>query len=279
MPYSFIKIGTAISFSPFSKLILKETAILCRRFESKMVIIHVGEDNELNRTKMNGLFQEVSLEGIDYELVFCQGDPVEQILQATIDFQIDLLVAGGLKKERFWNVFKASVARSLCRRANCSILILTEPKDKGTRFNSIVVNGVDHPKTKKSIKTAIHFASRMQIKDIEVIEEVVASKVKTEVEDDYTCDKATKEREAIYKEEKKKIDAYLKEINLPHIKVSYNCLFGELGYTIGHYTEIKKADLLVMNSPDKELGFWDRIFTHDLEYLLNEMPTNLMIVH
>ncbi|MEL0109495.1 MAG: universal stress protein, partial [Cryomorphaceae bacterium] len=56
-------------------------------------------------------------------------------------------------------------------------------------------------------------------------------------------------------------------------------VFGKKGYTIAHYAKAKRADLLVVNSPDTKLGFLDRIFKHDLEYILSDLPTDVLIVH
>jgi nucleotide-binding universal stress UspA family protein len=56
-------------------------------------------------------------------------------------------------------------------------------------------------------------------------------------------------------------------------------VFGKPGYTIAHYAKAKRADLLVVNSPDTKLGLLDRIFKHDLEYILADLPTDLLIVH
>ena len=36
---------------------------------------------------------------------------------------------------------------------------------------------------------------------------------------------------------------------------------------------------MVVNSPDTRLGFLDRIFKHDLEYMLADLPTDVLIVH
>lgn len=114
---------------------------------------------------------------------------------------------------------------------------------------------------------------------MDVIEEIDPSKIKTKVEDEETCAEATKERDSIIQKEREKMQELLsKEMDF-QLQVKFDCLFGKLGYTIGHYTQMKKADLLVVNSPSKKLGLLDRVFPHDLEYLLAEMPTNIMIVH
>ncbi|MBT4345236.1 MAG: universal stress protein, partial [Flavobacteriales bacterium] len=39
----------------------------------------------------------------------------------------------------------------------------------------------------------------------------------------------------------------------------------------------KRADLLVMNAPSKT-SILDRIFPHDIEYILTELPTDVLIV-
>ena len=36
-------------------------------------------------------------------------------------------------------------------------------------------------------------------------------------------------------------------------------IFGKRGYSIGHYAQVARADLLVMNAPAK-MTFWDRVF-------------------
>jgi nucleotide-binding universal stress UspA family protein len=48
---------------------------------------------------------------------------------------------------------------------------------------------------------------------------------------------------------------------------------------VRQYAEQKKADLLVINSPDVRYGIIDRIFTHDMEYILENLPCNVLIVH
>jgi hypothetical protein len=35
--------------------------------------------------------------------------------------------------------------------------------------------------------------------------------------------------------------------------------------------------LLVMNAPS-HLSLWDRIFPHDLEYILSDLPTDVLII-
>ena len=69
----------------------------------------------------------------------------------------------------------------------------------------------------------------------------------------------------------------LKNIDSKDITVKTQSIFGRRGYSIGHYAKVKRADLLVMNAPDK-IRFIDRIFPHDIEYILSGLPTDVLIV-
>jgi hypothetical protein len=39
------------------------------------------------------------------------------------------------------------------------------------------------------------------------------------------------------------------------------------------------ADLLVLNSPDRKMNILDRVFPHDIEHALADLPCNLLIVN
>ena len=69
----------------------------------------------------------------------------------------------------------------------------------------------------------------------------------------------------------------LKDVDCENLSVKMQSIFGKRGYSIGHYAKVKRADLLIMNAPTK-LGLLDRIFPHDLEYILSELPTDVLIV-
>lgn len=54
---------------------------------------------------------------------------------------------------------------------------------------------------------------------------------------------------------------------------------GKPGFAVRQYAEAKKADLLVINSPDVPYGLIDRIFTHNMEYIMEDLPSNVLVVH
>jgi hypothetical protein len=60
--------------------------------------------------------------------------------------------------------------------------------------------------------------------------------------------------------------------------VNSQSIFGTRGYSIGHYARVARADLLVINSEEKRMSFWSKLFPKDLEYILSEIPTDVLIV-
>jgi nucleotide-binding universal stress UspA family protein len=61
--------------------------------------------------------------------------------------------------------------------------------------------------------------------------------------------------------------------------VVHSVLLGRPGFMIRGFAEERGVNLLVINSPDSRYGLMDRIFTHDLEYILENLPCSMLIVH
>jgi hypothetical protein len=61
-------------------------------------------------------------------------------------------------------------------------------------------------------------------------------------------------------------------------QIKSQSIFGTRGYSIGHYARVTRADLLVINSEEKRKFFWHRFFPKDLEHILSEIPTDILIV-
>lgn len=51
------------------------------------------------------------------------------------------------------------------------------------------------------------------------------------------------------------------------------------GYRIYDRVKVTGSDLLIMNSPDTKLGYANRVFTNELEYVISEPPCDILLVH
>lgn len=268
------------AFSPALENNILETSRLAHFFKARLILLHVGEKTVEKLHMINTALEKIEHPDLVFEVHWLPGDPVTTILKACNTYQIDLLVLGALQKENVFTFFVGSIARKLTRKAPCSILLLIKPSDVRVPCQHIVVNGLDAPETRLAIHHALYAAHALGAKRITIVEEIRQQEVHVIVEDDASLVKATQEKERLKAREESRVRAILEDIEpelLEDISVKTQSIFGKRGYSIGHYAEVVRADLLVMNAPD-HTGLLDRIFPHDIEYILSDVPTDLLII-
>ncbi|TNJ47105.1 universal stress protein [Tamlana fucoidanivorans] len=276
----FKSIGIGVAFSPNLKANLFEAARLSVFFESKLFLIHVGETSDEKLNALRSILQSFEKDNLDYEVVFKAGDPVDVILSAAEDKKIDLLILGAVQREHFVKYYIGSIARKITRRAKCSILLLIKPSVNRVPCAHIVVNGLKDPKTEQTITTAFYVSKKLNSHKITIVEEINNEEVAVKVDDDKSLRRATIMKERIKLRENSRVKDIISHIPNDYTKgknIKLQAIFGKKGYSIGHYAQISRADLLVMNAPSK-MTFWDRLFPHDIEHILTELPTDVLIL-
>jgi nucleotide-binding universal stress UspA family protein len=278
-PVTFKRIATAMGFSPMAKANLAEVHRIAKRCEAQMYVFHIGEWNDRCETTYTGFLSELGIPNSDVVLVCKQGDPKEELRSLCQENNIDLLALGALVRENMFKVFTVSIARDVCRKAKVSLLLLTHSRLEGMPCERIVVNGLDHPKTLDTIRTSLWLGSKLGSKELFVVDEL-SEKSLIKPDDDKSQLNSTRKRKQIEREQHSRIEGLLQNCQVPvNLEIKEQHVFGKRGYTIAHYAKAKRADLLVVNSPDTKLRFLDRIFKHDLEYILADLPSDVLIVH
>ena len=277
---AFKTIGIGVTFSPNLEANINEAARLALCFGSKLVLIHVGDASDKKSESFLKFLKPFESDGLKFEILFKSGDPVEVILSSTEEKNVDLLIIGALKKENFLKYYLGSIARKITRKANCSVLLLINPSKERVPCKHIVVNGLKDPKTKETVNTAFFVGHHLGADKITVVEEIDQDEVSVKVDDDKSLRRSTliKERLRLREEArvKKILDTIPDELT-KDLVIKSQPIFGKRGYSIGHYAQVARADLLVMNAPAK-MTFWDRLFPHDIEHILTELPTDVLIV-
>ena len=271
------KILIGIAFSPNLKPNLFEAIRIANFFNAELIGVHVGEKTTNKEKDLNAVLSEADALNIPLKTIWQKGEPVDVILKTSVDEDVDLLILGALKKEKLLKYYVGSIARKITRKASCSILLLIKPSIIRQFCKHIVVNGLKDDKTEETIKTAVVFANHLLCKKMTIVEEISQSELQVKVNDDKSLRKSTIVKERLKNREDRRVKNILKEIDCTDISIKTQSIFGTRGYSIGHYAKVKRADLLVMNAPNK-IGILDRIFPHDIEYILSELPTDVLIV-
>ena len=87
-------------------------------------------------------------------------------------------------------------------------------------------------------------------------------------------------KEQIIEREETRVSKILESIDhdlKKNITIKTQGIFGTRGYSIGQYAKIHRADLLIMNKPEK-YSFLDKLFPQDIDYILSELPTDVLII-
>jgi nucleotide-binding universal stress UspA family protein len=277
---SFKTVGIGVTFSPNLKANIYEASRLSLMFNSKLILIHVGEETQEKKDTFTTILAPFLNQNLSVEIIFKAGNPVDVILTVSQNKKVDLLILGALKKEKLVNYYLGSIARKITRQSTCSVLLLINPSVERIPCQHIVVNGLKDPKTEQTIESAFYISHCLGSKLITIVEEIKQDEVAVKVEDDKSLRKATILKERIKLRETSRIKSIIEHIPKEHTKaitIKSQPIFGKQGYSIGHYAQISRADLLVMNAPSK-MTLWDRIFPHDIEHILAELPTDVLII-
>ncbi len=277
-PFKTFLFGFA--FSPSLKANVFEVTRLASYFNSKLILVHVGEKTEKKELLVKKLLDDLPLKPKTVKTHWAQGNPVKTLIKACIDFNVDLLLLGALKREKLVTFYLGSIARKLTRKAPCSVLLMLNPSVERRPCKHVVVNGFDSPQTKQTVEASFYFGNTVGAQKITLVEEIDESRVAVSVSDDKSLRKVTLKKEEINREEKMRVSDLVKKITLAqkgNIKWETQSVFGRRGYSIGHYARIVRADLLVMNAQE-ESPFINRFFPKDLEHILAELPTDVLII-
>ena len=279
-PFPFKTIATAIAFSPYAEANLHESARIANMLDANLILIHVGRKTKEKVAQLERMVSQTPINISKVKIEFKEGDAVNSILEVCELHDVDLLIAGAMKREKLLKFYTGSVARTLCRKAKCSILLLTDRSVIRNKCQEIVVSGNNHRKTESTVRTANYFGKVLGAEHITIVDEIDPKAGGVATDDDNEVANTARKRKELKSKEDERILKLEKGLEADGaLNVNHKCIFGKAGYTIGHFAAANRADLLVMNSPDSKLGIMDRVFTHELEYVLSDLPCCLMIVN
>jgi nucleotide-binding universal stress UspA family protein len=269
----------AIAFSPRLEAILMETKRMVNMLGSQLVIIHVGKKDTHHEEVLEKLMDKIGFSKVKFRVIWMEGEPIDTILKLCKLNVVDLLLLGALEKENLYKYYVGSIARTISRRAKCSVLLLTNPSINPKKMRKIVVNGVDNPKTMHTLKATHYLAKHEKIAEFTVVQEVNTPMLSMTIAESGTEPEVSKIKKEMQEEDFSKLNALINSIDKQGVNIDLKIVKGKPGYAISNFARQNHYDLIVFNSPDTHLGIFDRIFTHDIEYVLADMPCNLLIVH
>ena len=269
------------AFSPNLKANVFEAIRLTSFLNAHIYFLHVGSKSVAKEKAFTDILGDSPVKSKKLSVIWKKGEPVKTIQEQCKKNNIDLLLLGAMQRENMLKFYMGSIARKLTRNAPCSVLLLIKPSLIRKPTQHIVVNAFESPQTESTILSAFHFGKALDVKKITLVEEINRSEVAVEADDDLSLRKVTLRKEELNQRELTRVTEILSHIPdslLMGIKVRSQNIFGTRGYSIGHYAKVVRAELLIMNAAENRKGFLGRIFPKDLEYILSELPTDVLII-
>ena len=280
MESPFKKIGVAIAFSPRIRAVLAEAARLKILWNTELLVIHVGVHTE----KEEKLLQEhLSAVGLTEEhavtVVWETGKPSDRIIATCNKHDVDLLIAGALKKEKLIQYYLGTVARKILRKANCSVLMLTVPKEKPEPFQHLVVNAEDSPYVEQALYAATFIGKNDHSKWLHVVREIKMYGLSMSASDQVSEAEYEDLRQGLVSDQIAEVQKIFQRIPYEGLKLNIKLIAGKGGFELAQFAQRKQADLLIVSGSPRRFSLFDRVFPNDLEYLFADLPCNLLMIH
>lgn len=273
------KIGLALAFSPRMEAMMAEASRLSRAYGAQLLLVHVGKETQEAKSQLQTLLTKSQLEHSQVKILWKEGDPADCILTACKEEQVDLLIAGALKKEQFVKYYLGTVARKILRKADCSVLMLIDPSVERKGFQQIVANAEDSAYVEDALAAACDLGLKEKANWLHVVREVKLLGLTMSSMDDCSEEQYNELRNGLMRTEIESVEKLLAKIPHAGLKVNIKLLSGKSGFELSKFAQRKQADLLVVGASPRKFFFFDRVYTHDLEYIFQDLPCNLLVVN
>lgn len=275
----FRKIGLALAFSPRMEALLCEAARLKKLWNAEIALIHVGDHGKKEENLLHELLERTGLDHEpDVKICWESGKPAGQIMHACRKEKVDLLIAGALRKENLVQYYLGTVARKILRKADCSVLMFTDPSVHPQPMKHIVVNVEDSPYVDEAIAAACEIGRRDRATGLHIIKEIKRRRLAiTTAHAAHAFEEES--GNALAKEEVALVKQALQRIPHDGLKVDIKLVPVKSGFELSKFAQRKHADLLVVGASPRRMSLLGRVFPHNLEHIFADLPCNLLMVH
>lgn len=169
-----------------------------------------------------------------------------------------------------------SIARDIIRQSHCNVLLIMKPNHHPKPFSKVVLNMVEGEAAARYFDQSMEFVRKEKLERLYITRECDLHGFKRMMNEDLTETEALQLNKEMIQEDKS-VFQYA-ESKLKNVPFVTKMLSGKPGVEISNFTKEIEADLLIICAPGKKYNLIDRIFPHDLEHILADLPANILMV-
>jgi nucleotide-binding universal stress UspA family protein len=271
-PYRIVAVAS--TFSPRFRQVLAEAKRVRDRLCRQLQLIYVGAREEETAKKFAAALLELALPE-DSAIHYQQGeDPAVAIIDAAKANEIDLLVAGALEKEVVLRPFLGNVARTLVRKADCSVILFIKPESEPKPFSRIVFLADYSDHGRAALLKALHLAGLEKSERLYVIRvyttfDEARAKTRTDAPEEGSAGARTLDEEEIA------LEKFIDSAGPNDVPIEARCIRGNTGYAALDFIQSIDASLLVVPVDPAACG--DGLPAH-VAWITDTIPCNLWVI-
>jgi nucleotide-binding universal stress UspA family protein len=264
-------VAVASTFSPRFLQVLAEAKRVRDRLCRELHLIYVGNCDDETAKKFSAALAELELPE-DSAIHYHEGeDPAVAILEATRAHEVDLLVAGALEKEVVLRPFLGNVARTLVRKAGCSVILFIKPESEPRPLNRIVFLADYSEHGRAALLKTLHLAALEQSERLYVIRVYTTfdeARAKAQAESGGEAARTLEEEEIA-------LEKFIDSAGPNDVPIEARCIRGNTGYAALDFIQSVDASLLVV-AVDPAAG-GDGLPPH-VAWVTDMIPCNLWVI-
>jgi nucleotide-binding universal stress UspA family protein len=271
-PYETVAVASA--FSPRFLQVLAEGKRVRDRLCRKLQLIYVGTRDDETTRKFAAAFLELALPD-DSAIHYQQGeDPAAAILEAARQHEIDLVVAGALEKEVVLRPFLGNVARTLVRKAGCSVILFIKPEREPKPLGRIVFMADYSDHGRAALLKALRLAALEKCEKLYVIRvyttfDEARAKARTDAPESEGEGARTLDEEEIA------LEKFIDSAGTTDVPIEMRCIRGNTGYAALDFIQSIDASLLAV--PVDPAASGDGLPAH-VAWITDVIPCNLWVI-
>ena len=268
----------SVALSPRAAAVAAEGDRAAKLLGGRAVFLHAGDDSPANRAALREALAAGGVSDVpEKDILIRSGRAAPMICAAADELKADLVVLGALEREPTLTFF-GSVARNVARKAPCSVLLLTQPRQCPQPPRAFVVSLRMNAASVGMVRIAIEFARKQDVRELHFLHEFsvtearwladggIGNEVRT---DDYVRLRTAAEQQLLAD--------FLSAFDLSGHDVHAEALAGHEGLEAVRYAERRGADMLMVPAAEQPLRLWDRIFQHPMELALRQLPCTMWL--
>lgn len=292
MPF-YRQIAFVCHYSASLESNLREVFRLKKMFGASITIICFGKHAQ-DLSHLQNLVRGLNNSAEEVPIYWEYKQKLSKILTLCYKHDVDLLVQEASKRQNklpsfaFVNhvhskekYYVSSFARRLLHKSPCSLMFLLDKKTPPQQGKGqLLISTNEQAEVQNVLKHGFAWAKAAELKQVFILKEAKMMGLSLILSDAYTEQEVVQKHDTVIADEVDSIYQSILSLERPEgMDLKIEVSSEKAGYELARFSSVINATLLVANIRDYQTNFLQRFISNHLEYILSNLPCNLLLVN